>query len=172
MQNAQGNMYINRGMYAEEIFNRTIKYYQSNGIALIEKRMIPIKIIKNISDNMIIGKLLDKSLVDYCGCYQGKHLEFEVKETNLSKLPMNIIQSHQLAYLHQVEQHKGFAFLIIYFSLYESFFLIPFPKINEYVSSHRYKTIPYEEIQKMGTKLEIIYPGIIDVVSSIKSIIG
>jgi recombination protein U len=99
-------MNSNRGMYAEEIVNRTIDYYCVHKIALIEKRAVPIKIVKDVSNGMIIGKLLNKSLVDYCGCIKGKHIEFEVKETANDGFSLKQIQQHQYEYLDEAVIHS------------------------------------------------------------------
>jgi recombination protein U len=164
-------MISNRGMYAEEMFNRTIEYYASHNIALIEKRAVPIKIIKDINPTSIVGKLLNKSLVDYCGCYLGRHLEFEVKETSQKQLSLGIIQPHQFDYLTTIVAQKGLAYLMVYFSIYETFYLIPFDQIINYVKTSKSRTIPYAYVQKNFIKLEIIYPGIIDFIGHIKQTI-
>jgi recombination protein U len=117
-------------MYAEEIVNRTIEYYRVHGIALIEKRMVPIKIIKNVSTGVILGKLLSKSLVDYCGCYHGQHIEFEVKETANDGFSLNQLQTHQFQYLKEATRHSHWCFLIVYFTGYEEFYLIHFTWIQ------------------------------------------
>jgi recombination protein U len=118
------NLTKNKGMYAESIFSRSCDYYREKHLAIIEKRMLPITIIKKINNQTIIGKLLAKSYVDYCGCYQGKHIEIEVKETNDKNLSLNIVQPHQLKYLKIVEQHHGLGFLLVYFSLYDKFYFV------------------------------------------------
>ncbi|MDE5553456.1 MAG: Holliday junction resolvase RecU, partial [Malacoplasma sp.] len=66
----QKYFYANRGMYLEELINKTIEYYSSNEIAFFEKRFLPIKILNKLDDNFIRGKLLKKSYVDYCGVYR------------------------------------------------------------------------------------------------------
>ena len=56
------NINKNKGMYIEELINRTIDYYWYNDNNIyIEKRFVPIKIIKKINDTTFIGKLLSKS---------------------------------------------------------------------------------------------------------------
>ena len=47
-------MNANRGMYIEELVNRTNSYYYDRNIAIIEKRYLPIKIVKNILNYGII----------------------------------------------------------------------------------------------------------------------
>jgi recombination protein U len=89
--NIKGNL----GLYAEEIINRTCEYYKDKKIAHIEKREIPMKIIKQINESVVLCKLMSKSYVDYFGSYMGKHLEFEVKQTSEQNFNTSIIKSHQ-----------------------------------------------------------------------------
>jgi recombination protein U len=86
---------INRGMYLEEVINRTINYYISKKIIFIEKRPVPIQILKSVSNNTILGKLLSKSTVDYFGFYNSKHFEFETKETSQENFSISQILKHQ-----------------------------------------------------------------------------
>jgi recombination protein U len=117
-------MHANRGMYAEELFNRTIDYLNGSD-CLIEKRNIPIKIVKDLSNNLIMGKLLSKSTVDYCGYINHKHIEFEVKQTNQPNFDINMIKPHQYQYLTKAEQVGSVAFVVVHFSLFDEFYLLP-----------------------------------------------
>jgi recombination protein U len=117
-------MYANRGMYTEEIINRTIDYLQSVD-CIIEKRNIPIKIVKNISASLIMGKLLSKSTVDYCGFVNHKHIEFEAKQTNQTNFSVEMIKPHQYAYLLKAEKVGSIAFVIVHFSIHDEFYLLP-----------------------------------------------
>jgi recombination protein U len=116
-------MYANRGMYAEEIVNRTIDYL-INSNCLIEKRNIPIKIVKDLNNNLVMGKLLSKSTVDYCGYINHKHIEFEVKQTNQPNFSTDMIKPHQYEYLLKSERAGSIAFVIVYFSLFDEFYLL------------------------------------------------
>lgn len=120
------NNKTNLGMYAETIVQRSCDYYRLHEIAFIEKRQIPIKIIKKINDTTIIGKLLCKSYVDFFGSYQGKHIEFEVKETNNDYLHLSILKPHQLEYLKIISKQNIQCFVIVYFSKYDEFYQIDF----------------------------------------------
>jgi recombination protein U len=117
-------MYANRGMYAEEIINRTIDYLKHTD-CLIEKRNIPIKIVKDLNNNLIMGKLLNKSTVDYCGFIKNQHLEFEVKQTNQQNFNIDMIKPHQYEYLLKANRIKVRAFVIVLFSLYDEFYILP-----------------------------------------------
>jgi len=107
--------YANRGMYAETIINRTIDYYKSKNIAIFYKRSIPFQIIEKLNNEKFLVKPLGNALVDYYGIYQGRHIEFEVKQTNDSIFKFNLLKKHQLDYLSKISEHQGLCFLIIYF---------------------------------------------------------
>lgn len=161
-------MNANRGMYAEELVNRTNSYYYDKDIALIEKRYLPIKIVKNINETTIVGKLLAKSYVDYCGVYKGKHIEFEVKQTNEANFSLALIKEHQLRHLINAARHGAIPFVIIYFDKYDKFYLLSINDILAWKDTNTSKTIKYEYICQHGTELEITYPGIIDYLKVIK----
>jgi recombination protein U len=66
--------------------------------------------------------------------------------------------------MHIAIKHGAKVFLLIYFSLYEKFYLINFAWIQQWIHNHvdHSKTIKYEEIVSNCQELPIIYPGIID----------
>jgi recombination protein U len=117
---------INLGMYAETLVQRSCDYYRLHHIAYIEKRQLPIKIIKRINETTIVGKLLNKSYVDFFGCHHGKHLEFEVKETGNDDLLISILKPHQLEYLNVMTKQNIWCFLVVYFSKYDELYRIDF----------------------------------------------
>ena len=57
-------MQKNRGMYIEELVNKTISYYETNNICHIEKRNLPIKIVSK-KETKIEGHLNKKSFTDF-----------------------------------------------------------------------------------------------------------
>ncbi|MDR0674729.1 MAG: Holliday junction resolvase RecU [Mycoplasmataceae bacterium] len=159
-------MYANRGMYAEEVVNRTIDYL-SNTNCLIEKRNIPIKIVKELNGNLVIGKLLSKSTVDYCGFANCKHIEFEVKQTSQVNFSVEMIKPHQYSYLLKAEHAGSIAFVIVYFSLHDKFHLLPIKWIDECTKINQTKTIKYDRIAKECQLLSIVYPGILNLLEKI-----
>jgi recombination protein U len=114
----------NRGSYAETLIDRTCQYYRTNHIAMIEKREVPIKILKRINESTIIGRLMSKSFVDYFGCYHVKHFEFEVKQTNDYNFSLDMIKPHQLRYLIECVHYGVESFVVVYFSAYDQFYKV------------------------------------------------
>jgi recombination protein U len=63
-----------------------------------------------------------------------------------------------------VIRHGAKVFLLVYFSLYEKFYLINFTWIQQWLDNpnNNSKTIKYDEIVNNCQELPVIYPGIID----------
>jgi recombination protein U len=116
----------NLGMYAEAVIDRTCDYYRQKELAIIEKRQIPIKIIRRIDETTIVGKLQAKSFVDYFGVINGHYFEFEVKETDADCFNVNLIKKHQFEYLQYLIKLNIKCFIIVYFSKQSAFYLLDF----------------------------------------------
>jgi len=99
------NIKSNKGMFLEELINRTITYYGSKNVAYFEKRNIPFKILKMINEKTFVGLLFSKSTVDYTGVYKNTHYEFEAKQTELITFNFNNIQKHQFLYLEKLSKY-------------------------------------------------------------------
>ena len=152
----------NRGMLLESIINKTIKRLNNNGNCVMHKINIPIK-FASISNH---GKKLEaqnafissKSTTDYYGIYSGIFLAFEAKSTKGNSIPGANIKNHQQEYLSKINRLGGLGFYIIMFSDYDEIFLLKGDHINTEIK----KTYQRKYIAKHGVKLEIIYPGTIN----------
>jgi penicillin-binding protein-related factor A (putative recombinase) len=71
-----------------------------------------------------------------------------------------------------VQRLNCLAFVIVYFSLYDCFYLLPVYWIEQYQKKYQSKTIQYEIIKRECIKLEIIYPGILDLKEKIQMLIN
>ncbi len=165
------NIKSNKGMFLEEIINRTILYYSSKNIAYFEKRNIPFKIFKMINEKTFIGLLFSKSTVDYTGIYKNIHCEFEAKQTELETFNFKNIKEHQFEYLEKMSKYNNtFCFLIIYMSKYEKFYLIEFSKVIEYIKLNKTHIIRIDKLNEYGYELEITYPGILNLIEVLNKI--
>ncbi|AXJ68332.1 Holliday junction resolvase RecU [Mycoplasmopsis bovis] len=156
-------MYKNRGMLLETIINQTIDYYTYNHIAFIEKKGLPIK-FSNITskENKLLlfnAFVYKRSTVDYIGCYKGRFIAFEAKSTNESFLASGNIKEHQKNYLKEIDKNGGIAFLIVFFGLYDEFYLLMYSDFMKIESKNQYR---YEWIKKIGKRIPLTFPGIID----------
>ncbi|MCT4469832.1 Holliday junction resolvase RecU [Mycoplasma sp. HS2188] len=159
----------NRGMLLEKIINQTISYYEKNGLALIEKKTLPIKFHKMNSNKEVSGAFIfKKSTVDYIGCFNGTFIAFEAKSTNENRLPSSNISTHQIEYLSKINSLGGISFFIVLFSLWDEFYLID----AMYLIKHWKKSWSYEEIKNAGYSIELTYPGIIDFLPYLNNLFG
>ncbi|MCF0217809.1 MAG: Holliday junction resolvase RecU [Malacoplasma sp.] len=160
------NYFANKGMFIEDLVDKTIFYYLDNKICFIEKRYMPIKIIKRKND-LIEGKLLKKSYVDYFGLIKSKFVSFETKQTDNDYFLLNQIKDHQLNHLKDISLYGGIAFVILHFYNSEATFLIPYCIIEQWVANN-IKKVDLTYLKKCLNdnkvfNLEIIFPGILNI---------
>lgn len=148
----------NKGMYIEELINNTSYYYLDNEIMYIEKRFLPIQPVK-IEKNNVNGILLRKSTVDYLCLYNGKYIDFEVKQTDEDYFDIKIIKKHQINHLIKINKMNGFSFVLIYFFKRDVIKVIDAIELLDAIKTNKFK-VYYNDI-KYRT-LNIIFPGIID----------
>ncbi|MDE5545076.1 MAG: Holliday junction resolvase RecU [Malacoplasma sp.] len=161
-------------MYIEQLIEKTIDYYISNNICFIEKRYLPIKIIER-SQNIIKGKLLAKSYVDYYGLIESKYVTFESKQTEKEKFLLSQIKEHQFKHLRDINKLKGISFLILHFYCEDKSFLIPYFTLEKWFSNNiKSVSISFlnNEIKNHSIfQLEIVFPGILNIFEIVKKII-
>ncbi|WP_025755153.1 Holliday junction resolvase RecU [Mycoplasmopsis cricetuli] len=151
----------NKGMLLEKIINQTINFMWKNKIAFIEKKQLPYNF-----QNIIVEKnklklknvtILGKSTVDYIGIYQGKFICFEAKTTDEDVFYLSNIKEHQYKYLNLINQAKGIAFLILFFSSKCLFFKIDFLTLEKIYSAR--KKIDLEWLKENSKELTLEFPG-------------
>lgn len=163
-------VYANRGMYLEELINKTIDYYSSNKIAFFEKRFLPIKILNINNEGYVEGKLLKKSYVDYCGVFQGKYISFEAKQTNNDFFLLSQIKDHQIKHINEINNFGGISFVIVHFYNDSRTFLVLYKILEKWISSHKNK-IELKIFEKQAIEIEITFPGILDFLKKIELLI-
>lgn len=154
----------NKGMYIEELVGNTISFYNEQNIGIFEKRYLPIKVI-SIEKNKVIGYLKEKSYVDFIGLYNKRHIEFETKQTNNDYFKFSLFKEHQLKYLINIFNNGAISFLIIHFYNHDKTFAISAFELISLYEKFKNKKIPLNYIERHFYKLEIIFPGILDLVS-------
>lgn len=106
--------YGNRGKAFEDLLDYTNLIYKNKGIALINKRPTPVKILRTRGGRITQATFDTKSTVDYDGIYQGRSIVFEAKSTNGKSLPLSNITKEQERYLNDAEKHGALSFLIVH----------------------------------------------------------
>lgn len=160
----------NKGMYIEELVNKTIEFYLTNNICFLEKRNLPIKIIKK-NNEVVIGKLLKKSYVDYFGFIDGKYITFETKQTNEDFFMLSQLKKHQLEHLRLISSLNGISFLILHFFSYDKTYLIHYEEIEKFVLKKKKKLLLNDLIKSKTDnikELNILFPGILNLYEKIK----
>lgn len=154
----------NKGMYIEELVCNTINFYNSQNIGIFEKRYLPINVV-SIEKNKVIGYLKEKSFVDFVGLYDKRHIEFETKQTNNDFFKLSIFKEHQFKYLINTHKNGAISFLIIHFYNFDKTFAIDAHQLILLYEKFKNKKITLKYVEENFYKLEIIFPGILDLIS-------
>lgn len=145
----------NRGMAFEKLINLANEMYQREGVALINKRPTPVKVLKSKNGRVLNGFYEAKSTVDYDGVYKGRAIAFEAKSTeNTTRFDLKNIAQHQLDYLDKADKMGAICFFLIEFTRDQAVFLVPLSVIQSYVRmSHQpkgKKSIPRADFDIYG----------------------
>lgn len=140
----------NRGMNLESDLNKTNEYYLELNIANIHKKPTPIQIVHVDYPKRTAAKITEayfklQSTTDYNGVYRGKAIDFEAKECNADRFPLQSIHIHQINHLKSVMFHGAIAFVIIRFTKRdETFFVLAQDMVRIYENKDKSrKSIPY-----------------------------
>lgn len=142
-----------RGSGLEELINFTNETYRQKGIALVQKVPTPITPVKISKEKRTITLAYfdQQSTVDYIGVAQGVPLCFDAKDTAQKNLPIQNIHEHQILFMEDFEKQQGVSFLLVHFSFYDEFYLLPFPLLKQYwqtAAKGGRKSIPYIDFRK------------------------
>lgn len=64
------------------------------------------------------------------GLFQGKYIEFDVKETIKNYFNVRLVRAQQYQRLMNIHQHQGISFIILVMTNIEKIFLIPAQKMQ------------------------------------------
>lgn len=150
----------NRGMLLESIINRSVVFFEEHNLALFHKKFLDIKFsgVDKKTNKIVGAKLTRRSTVDYYGVYIGRFVAFEAKSVKNNSFPLSNIKKHQKHYLQTVSFHKGLSFFIIFFKGVQQFFLV----FADDLFAFKQKHLKLEDCEKIGQKIELIYPGFLD----------
>lgn len=121
--------YANRGKFLENVIDKANNKYRNVGVADVRKVPTPVKILNN-TGNRITGHLEKATWVDYSGVFKGKAIIFDAKETGITNLPLDSIHTHQYELLKSWHRKGAIAFLIVYFKLYDKYYLLTFETLR------------------------------------------
>jgi len=142
-----------RGSTLEDLVNRTNEQYSAKGLALIQKVPTPITPIKIDKDNrhITLAYFEKKSTVDYIGAVQGVPVCFDAKECSAQSFPIANIHDHQIDFMKEFERQDGVAFILIFFSKYNTFYYLRLAELQEFIKRSEEggkKRFAYDELDK------------------------
>lgn len=141
-----------RGSSLEDFINRTNETYKEHHLGLVQKiptPITPIKIDKN-TRHITLAYFEQKSTIDYIGVVQGIPICFDAKECASKTFTLNNIHAHQVAFMREFESQNGIAFIIISFTLNQTYYYLPFRKLEEYIKRFENggrKSFRYDELE-------------------------
>lgn len=144
--------HANRGAFLERVIDMANNKYCNAGVADIRKVPTPFKPLKT-TGNKITGHFEKPTWVDYSGIYQGKAIIFDAKETGKTNFPLDNISLHQYDLLKSWSEKGARAFLLVYFSLHDKYFVLWFEDLQlawERAQQGGRKSIAYKEFQTWG----------------------
>jgi recombination protein U len=125
--------FANRGMAFEQSLDYTNQFYENQGVAVINKRPTPVKILGQNGRGMINGFLEKPSTVDYDGTYAGRSIVFEAKSTKeLTRFPLDNVHEHQVEYLAKCHRCGAISFLLVEFAKHQTVYLLPYEVLAHY----------------------------------------
>ena len=141
-----------RGSSLEESINFTNDKYRQRGLALLQKIPTPITPVKIDQEKRTItlAYFEKQSTVDYIGVAQGIPICFDAKETAHKNLPLQNIHQHQIEFMADFRKHRGLAFLLVHFTAFDQYYLLPFETLEEFwlnAEKGGRKSIPLEAFQ-------------------------
>ena len=110
----------------------------------------PIKIDKE-SRHITLAYFEQKSTVDYIGVVQGIPVCFDAKECTVETFALQNIHAHQVEFMSQFEKQGGIAFLILFYSMRNELFYLPFRDMMKFWNRAQEggrKSFRYEELDQ------------------------
>ncbi len=142
-----------RGSSLEDFINRTNEKYQEYHLGLVQKIPTPITPVKidKTTRHITLAYFEQKSTIDYIGVIQGIPICFDAKECGSKSFTLNNIHAHQIEFMREFEKQNGIAFLLISFTAYQTYYYLPFRKLEEFVNRYKNggkKSFHYNELDE------------------------
>ncbi|WP_409368929.1 Holliday junction resolvase RecU [Lysinibacillus sp. 38-6] len=163
--------YSNRGKTLEDEINEANDYYVKRQLAIIHKKPVPVQIVKVEYPSRSAAVIREAyfrtpSTTDYNGVWNGYYIDFDAKETaSKTSFPLKNIHAHQMTHMQQVKDHNGVAFIIVRFSAFERYFIVPYEVLQkawQAMDSGGRKSIPFSTIEKEAFEIPTSYYPRID----------
>ncbi|WP_035101385.1 Holliday junction resolvase RecU [Aneurinibacillus terranovensis] len=171
------NNTASRGMSLEEDVNESNVYYVAHQIAAVHKKPTPVQIVKVDYPSRSAAVIREAyfrqpSTTDYNGIFEGRHLDFEAKETrNQTSFPLSNFHEHQVIHMSLVRKHNGIVFTLIRFTAHNKTYLLDAEHIISFWEKAKAggrKSIPYSYIQEHGHLIPVGFQPRLDYLKVIK----
>lgn len=142
-----------RGSTLEDLINRTNIEYMADDLAVMQKIPTPIKPVEIDSHKRVITLAYfdEQSTVDYIGNIQGIPVCFDAKETKGKSLAISNLHKHQIDFMNMFVKQDGIAFILVYFTDFDKYYVMDISKVDEYYKSSENggrKSIPYSAFEQ------------------------
>lgn len=127
-------MYANRGVDFENLIEFSNRQYEARGLAIVNKRPTPVKIMQKLNGGWIKGFLDKQSTVDFDGTIRGgRSIVFEAKQIKKeNRFDLKNIEPHQVDYLAKCHALGAISFLLIEFAGLKTVYLLPYETLKYY----------------------------------------
>ncbi|MDN8590963.1 Holliday junction resolvase RecU [Paenibacillus sp. 11B] len=131
----------NRGMGFEAIITFSNERYDKLGLAVVNKRPTPVKVVKVAGSTVIEGYYEEPSTVDYDGIIKtGRGIAFEAKSiASLDRFQLKNLKDHQVEYLLKAHKMNGISFLLVEFRKQHKTYLLPYTVLRFFWDAYKRK---------------------------------
>ncbi|MFC9539693.1 Holliday junction resolvase RecU [Lysinibacillus sp. NPDC056959] len=172
--------FSNRGKTLEDEIDEANDYYVKRRLAIIHKKPVPVQIVKVEYPSRSAAVIREAyfrtpSTTDYNGVWNGRYIDFDAKETaSKTSFPLKNIHLHQMTHMQQVTEQNGVAFIIVRFSAFERYFIVPYDVLQKAwlaMENGERKSIPFSTIEKEAFEVPTSYYPRIDYLPIIQQLI-
>ena len=158
--------FSNRGKTLEDEINEANDYYIKRRLAIIHKKPVPVQIVKVEYPSRSAAVIREAyfrtpSTTDYNGVWNGHYIDFDAKETaSKTSFPLKNIHEHQMTHMQQVTEQNGVAFIIVRFSAFERYFIVPYEVLQkawQAMENGERKSIPFSTIEREAFEIPTSY---------------
>lgn len=159
------NIHANKGMYLEEMLNKTCEILNLHDDFLMFKYHTKMVLVKHK-----FCKYVANNFVDYFGYCHQQCFVIEAKQVNTKNFSLRNLNDHQITILQKLIKMQIPSFVLIYFNLHDQFYLVNAIDAIEAINKNLHQ-LKYEFIKKKGINVFLRIPGILDLEFILKEIL-
>lgn len=159
------NIHANKGMYLEEMMNKTCDVLNLHEDFLMFKYHTKMVLVHHK-----FRKYVANNFVDYFGYCQQQCFVIEAKQVNTKNFLLKNLSEHQILILRKLTKMQIPSFVLIYFNLYDEFYLLKASDVIKSIDEGLHQ-LKYSFVNKTGTKIILRIPGILDLEFNLKKLL-